>query len=182
MRYSLFLLLSFVTSQAFATGSQKAIMDNLGPALPPQADIDQPPPIQPVGDIILTDVLGRDRTINVFAGFTRDIDTVDKRLSDSRFNTTVLAPLNSAIMGLPRKPWEDPEDYKALGANAYEGPDGEDRAHKNLRRFVEAHIVTANPWREKEKVKTMAGGLIWWEMKDGKKLVCQASFNRGHIR
>jgi len=147
-------------------------MANLGPALPPD-NRDSPPfnEPEPTGDIILTDVLGRDRTINVFAGFTRDITSVDQRLADPHLNTTVLAPLNRAIMALPRKPWEDPQDYAALGAQAYEGSEGEDRAHRNLRRFVEAHVVRMSPWAEKEKVATMTGGEVWWEMKDGKKVV-----------
>jgi len=145
-------------------------MADLGPAFPP-SDSDQPP--GPSGDdpVILNDVLGRDRSINIFAGFTRDIDTVDERLSDGSRNTTVLAPLNSAIMALPRKPWQDPEDYKVLGEDAYEGKDGEDRAHRNLRRFVEAHIITTNPWAEGEKVETMTGDKVWWEKKDGKRVI-----------
>lgn len=147
-------------------------MDNLGPALPPD-NPDLPPYDEPTGEIILTDVLGRDRSINVFAGFTRDISDVDQRLGDSHMNTTVLAPLNSAIMALPRKPWEDPQDYAKLGAEAYEGTEGEDRAHRNLRRFVEAHVVPMSPWAEKERVATMAGGEVWWEMKDGMKLVSE---------
>ena len=147
-------------------------MDNLGPALPPD-NPDSLPYDEPTGEIILTDVLGRDRSINVFAGFTRDISDVDQRLGDPNMNTTVLAPLNSAIMALPRKPWEDPQDYAKLGAEAYEGTEGGDRAHRNLRRFVEAHVVPMSPWAEKERVATMAGGEVWWEMKDGKKLVSE---------
>jgi hypothetical protein len=142
---------------------------NLGPVIPGHP---KDPSSQPGGDtVILSDVLGRDRSINIFAGFTRDISTVEARLGDGNANTTVLAPLNSAIMALPRKPWEDPQDYHILGADAYEGKDGEDRAHKNLRRFVEAHVVPNSPWEEGEKVETMTGGMIWWEMKDGKKIV-----------
>lgn len=76
-------------------------MDNLGPAIPP-ADDPSAPSGEPTGDIILTDVLGRDRTINVFASFTRAIDSVDQRLGDPHLNSTVLAPLNSAITALPK--------------------------------------------------------------------------------
>jgi hypothetical protein len=175
MRYSaiLYPLLSLAAiSSASASHPQKPVMDNLGPglAIPPE-NREPPPESHPTGEVILTDVLGRDRTINVFAGFTRDIDTVDQRLGDENANTTVLAPLNSAIMTLPRKPWEDPEDYAALGPHAYDGSDGEDRAHRNLRRFVEAHVVPVSPWVEGEKVRTLAGGQVWWEVKDGKKLV-----------
>jgi len=40
-----------------------------------------------------------------------------------------------------------------------------------LRRFVEAHVVPVSPWKEGEKVKTLAGGEVWWESKDGVKMV-----------
>ncbi len=58
-----------------------------------------------------------------------------------------------------------------MGAKAYEGTSGEDRASKNLRRFAEAHIVPASPWKEGEKVESMGGGQLWWENKDGNKVV-----------
>ena len=67
--------------------------------------------------------------------------------------------------------WEDPEDYNAMGENAYKGASGEDRAHKNLRRFTEAHIIPTSPWKESEKIESMGGGAVWWENKDGKKVV-----------
>ncbi len=101
-----------------------------------------------------------------------DIDTISKRFDDNSQNTTVLAPLNSELRKLPRKPWEDPKDYHALGAEAYEGSEGEDRAHKNLRRFTEAHVVPVSPWKEGERVKTVAGNEVWWEEKEGSKRVC----------
>ncbi|KAL8739853.1 MAG: hypothetical protein Q9190_007383 [Brigantiaea leucoxantha] len=123
------------------------------------------------GNVIISDVIGTDRVINIFAGFTRDIDRIAKRLDDKSQNTTVLAPLNSEIQKLPRKPWEDPKDYQTLGANAYDGSAGEDRAHRNLRRFVEAHILPVSPWREGEKVETIGGDKLWWETKDGEKIV-----------
>lgn len=144
--------------------------NNLGPAMPPKSE-QSSDPIGGSDTIILSDVLGRDRSINIFAGFTRDIAQISQRFADGGQNTTILAPVNSAIMGLPRKPWEDPEDYDKLGANAYEGEDGEERAHKNLRRFVEAHIVPVSPWKEGEKVKTLVGDEVWWENKDGAKRV-----------
>lgn len=52
----------------------------------------------------ISDVIGKERVINIFAGFTRDIDSISKRLNDNSQNTTVLAPLNSALQKLPRKP------------------------------------------------------------------------------
>ena len=123
--------------------------------------------------MILSDVMGRDRSINIFAGFIRDIETAARRLDDSAQNSTVLAPLNSAIEALPRKPWEDPRDYGRLGADAYEGEDGQERAQRNLRRFVEAHIVPKSPWDAGERVRALDGGdgEVWWEDKDGVKVV-----------
>ena len=123
------------------------------------------------GDVIISDVIGKDRIISIFAGFTRNIDTVAKRLDDGSQNTTVLAPTNGELQKLPRKPWEDPEDYEALGQEAYTGASGEDRAQRNLRRFVEAHTIPTSPWKSGEKVQSMGGGQVWWEEIDGKKLV-----------
>ncbi|KAN0093834.1 hypothetical protein V8E51_017018 [Hyaloscypha variabilis] len=144
---------------------------NLGPAMPPN---EESPSVSAPADgdtVILSDVLGNDRSINIFAGFTRDFATISQRFEDSSLNTTIMAPINSAIMALPRKPWEDPEDYEKLGANAYEGEPGEERAQENLKRFVEAHVVPVSPWKEGEKVKTLSGGEVWWESKDGVKKI-----------
>ncbi|KAG8527161.1 uncharacterized protein KY384_008591 [Bacidia gigantensis] len=123
------------------------------------------------GDLIISDVIGKESSINIFAGFTRDVNSISKRFDDSDKTTTVLAPLNSELKKLPRKPWEDPEDYNSLGAEAYKGSEGEDRATRNLRRFVEAHIIPASPWEEGKKVESLRGETVWWEKKDGKKLL-----------
>ncbi|KAH8679888.1 hypothetical protein BGZ60DRAFT_239913 [Tricladium varicosporioides] len=169
-------LLSFVAATFAVTSycqSQNPMADiNLGPAIPLPSK-DAPSLSNPAdGDtIILSDVIGNDRSINIFAGFTRDFAQISQRFEDSRLNTTILAPINSAIAALPRKPWEDPKDYDDLGAEAYEGEEGEDRAHMNLRRFVEAHVVPTSPWKEGEKLKTLTGDEIWWESKEGKKLI-----------
>jgi hypothetical protein len=161
------------TPARFANDRQEAIM-NPGIQLPTKEGEreDGPPSTSPPnGDVILSDVIGSQRSINVFASFTRDISSVSSRLDTAGLNTTVLAPINSALSALPRKPWEDPEDYAKMGAEAYSGKDGEDRAHGNLRRFTEAHVVLASPWKEGEKVERMSGGELWWETKDGKTLI-----------
>lgn len=122
-------------------------------------------------DLSISDVIGKERAINIFASFTRDIANISARLDDPKAQTTVLAPLNSALQKLPRKPWEDPKDYDALGTEAYEGQGGEDRATRNLRRFVEAHTVPTSPWKEGEKVESLRGEKLWWEESHGKKVV-----------
>ncbi|KAK1072812.1 hypothetical protein LTR74_002327 [Friedmanniomyces endolithicus] len=131
----------------------------------------QTPPSPAQAAVILSDVIGNSRQTNIFAGFTRDISSVATRLDASLLNTTVLAPANTAISALPRKPWEDPKDYAEMGAAAYEGLSGSDRAGSNLRRFVEAHMVPVSPWGEGEKVKTLAGTEVWWESRGGKTVV-----------
>jgi paired amphipathic helix protein Sin3a len=59
-----------------------------------------------------------------------------------------------------------------LGAEAYEGGDGQERAQKNLVRFVDEHMVPASPWAEGEKVKPIGGEReVWWVTKNGVKMV-----------
>lgn len=164
-------------TDARQAANQRPIMDNT-----PGIQLPQPPSNNDKDDssgdrdrnsaVILSDVLGSDRAINIFASLCRSVDPVSRRLDTSNLNTTVLAPLNSAISSLPHKPWEDSREYAALGASAYEGKSGEDRAHQNLRRFVEAHVVPVSPWGEGEKVQRVGssgeGGEVWWEsVKDG---------------
>ncbi|KAI4119039.1 MAG: hypothetical protein LQ345_001010 [Seirophora villosa] len=182
MQYSLACFLWTAASLAPRTCAQTDSRDRLSkrtaPSLPQQV-MNLPLPgfsssSTDAGDLILSDVIGKDRSINVFAGFTRDIDTISKVVEDKSQNATVLAPLNSELQKLPRKPWEDPEDYEILGQSAYEGSAGEDRAHRNLRRFVEAHVVLASPWREGEKRKSVGGGELWWEDSEGTRIVCSA--------
>lgn len=137
------------------------------------------PPVQ--ANIMLSDVIGRDRSTTLFAEFARDVAAISTRLDSSSHNSTVLAPLNSAVEALPRKPWEDSAEYGALGAGAYEGDEGKGRAARNMRRFVEAHVLPTSPWAEGVRSTSLlsvgdaAGGdgdrEVWWEMKDGKRVV-----------
>ena len=161
----------------FRAQLQRPIMNIPNIALPPFNNHDKgsasPGENEPSRDdeVILSDVIGKQRAINIFASFTRDNEAVSRRLDDNTQNTTVLAPLNSQIEKLPRKPWEDPQDYEVLGENAYEGEKGEDRAQRNLRRFVEAHIIPLSPWKEGEKVQSLGGVEVWWEENEGQKFV-----------
>ncbi|KAL8823783.1 MAG: hypothetical protein Q9191_005553 [Dirinaria sp. TL-2023a] len=158
------------TSPPLSPSPHQALIANFPDlVMPPSADESSVP--ESSAGVVISDVIASDRVINIFAGFTRDIDTIAKRLDDKSKNTTVLAPLNSEITKLPRKPWEDPEDYNAFGANAYGGSEGEDRAQRNLRRFVEAHVVPVSPWNEGEKVNSAGGGQIWWETKGGQRTI-----------
>jgi hypothetical protein len=172
MRTLIYTLFAATFTAAALPPFQRPIMDkNLGPTLPPASDSPSTSKQADSDTIVLSDVLGRDREINIFAGFTRDFAPISERFDDSTLNTTILAPINLAIMSLPRKPWEDPEDYENLGTDAYSGDKGAERARQNLQRFVEAHVVPASPWKEGDKLKTLAGDEIWWETIDGVKMV-----------
>ncbi|CAN8101624.1 unnamed protein product [Discula destructiva] len=185
-------LLSFGTlTQALSIGNrrpdlysleadQRPLLDSPGPVtMPPPSSAPSPSDPNaggPGGTVILSDVMGRDRAINIFAGLVRDVASVSRRLDDAAQNSTVLAPLNSAMEKMSRKPWEDARDYGALGAEAYAGDEGRERAQRNIRRFVEAHIMPVNPWKEGEKVEAVGGGQVWWESKDGAKVVSGVAF------
>lgn len=159
---------------------QHPIMDEYPPntvvptSTPPPEDIDHQ--AKSMGPLV-ADVLPKIKWINIFAGLTRDFEDIASRLNDSSRNVTVLAPRNSAIQGLPRKPWENPEDYEQFGeAQAYSGSQGEDRARKNLRRFVEAHLIPTSPWRKDDEVGTLGGGKLKWVKEGDKIYVCSFLF------
>lgn len=143
--------------------NQQPIMEKIIPGFgkPPAADLGAP---------VISDVLPKTKGINIFAQLTRDFDPIASRLNDASKNFTVLAPRNSAVQALPRKPWEDPEDYAQFGeVNAYAGQDGQDRAKRNLQRFVESHIIPASPWEEGQEVETLGGEKLKW-VKEGDKI------------
>ncbi|KAJ5936244.1 hypothetical protein N7454_005542 [Penicillium verhagenii] len=139
-------------------------------------EIIKPQPAGPDGDTdspVISDVLPKTKGINIFAQLTRDFDPISSRLNDASKNITVLAPRNSAVQALPRKPWEDPEDYAKFGdVNAYEGQDGQDRARSNLERFVKAHLIPVSPWNEGEEVESLGGEKLKWT-KEGDKIFIQ---------
>ncbi|KAE8351995.1 hypothetical protein BDV28DRAFT_135931 [Aspergillus coremiiformis] len=123
--------------------------------------------------LVVSDVLPKTRGINIFASLTRDFEPIDSRFNDATNNVTILAPRNSAIQGLPRKPWENPDDYEQFGeAKAYEGPKGQDRAKRNLKRFVDAHIIDRSPWNEGDEAESLGGDKLRWT-KDGDKIFIQ---------
>lgn len=151
--------------------TQQSIMDNLIPGiLKPNEDLSDK-----ADGPIITDVLPKTKGINIFAQLTRDFDPIASRLNDPSKNFTVLAPRNSAIQALPRKPWESPEDYSKFGGvEAYEGEEGQDRAKRNLHRFVEAHLIPASPWKEGEEVETLGGEKLKWT-KEGDKIIVSSA-------
>jgi hypothetical protein len=119
----------------------------------------------------LTDLLGRDQKIQIFNSLISEVDSVIQRLADESQYSIVLAPENSALTKLSRKPWENSDDYKSLGPEAYGGEDGQSRANANLQRFVEEHIVPTKSWNEGQKFQTLSGKTVWLEKKGDDLLV-----------
>ncbi|CAJ0548680.1 Ff.00g022930.m01.CDS01 [Fusarium sp. VM40] len=172
-------LIALTTLFSLTSTSQVPLRENhqapiAKPALPPLHGhlpimSSDRPSVQP--SVALGDILGSNRGLTSFSSFARMQPSTDERLSDLSTNTTVLAPLNSAVDALPRKPWEQPADYNEFGADAYDGDGGQDRAKENMRRFVVAHLVPQSPWGKDEKIKTLGGKEIWWVEKEGKRVV-----------
>ena len=92
----------------------------------------------------LSDILGTHRSLTTFTGLANRNSPIASLLSSPDGTTTVLAPSNSAVEGLPRKPWEGGQDT----VGTYEGEAGRKRADENLLRFVRAHLVESWPWKE----------------------------------
>ncbi|KAK6336498.1 hypothetical protein TWF696_002048 [Orbilia brochopaga] len=115
---------------------------------------------------MVSDKLSVQRDVSIFADIVRGVPNVLERLEDKNLNTTVLAPLNSAMARLPRKPWEDPDPENNV-QGAFAGLSGEKRAAANLERFAKAHMIPVSPFKENEKVQTLEGGTIWWSTEDG---------------
>ncbi|KAF4592163.1 FAS1 domain-containing protein precursor [Ophiocordyceps camponoti-floridani] len=109
----------------------------------------------------LADLLNTNRSLTTFSSLTRQQAATSSLLASETL--TVLAPLNSALDALPRKPWEDEADYDQFGSAAYDGDDGRCRAERNSSRFVDAHVVPVSPWPKETRVRSRAGRELWWE-------------------
>ncbi|KAF2403723.1 FAS1 domain-containing protein precursor [Trichodelitschia bisporula] len=121
--------------------------------------------------LTIFDTVTRHQNIAIFSELCREVDSVTDSLQDSKQKLTVLAPDNDQLEKLSRKPWESSDDYSTFGADAYGGQEGTKRAHNNLRRFVQFHIIAQSPWEEGKKVQTLAGTTLVYETKSGMKWI-----------
>lgn len=173
MRFFSLLQLSLLTTTTAATAPDQApAQEPIHHRLPQHPPPGHLPVMMPGNDgqvqpaVLLSDILGTQRSLTTFFSLSRLHEATSEPLSDPKTNTTVLAPNNIVIEDLPRKPWENPSDYASLGSQAYDGSGGKDRADENLRRFVQAHLVIGtSPWEAGVKAKTAAGTEVWWEAK-----------------
>jgi len=180
-------ILLFLSITFGAAAQLKHLQDQPNLALKQTSQANQQPLIMPhEGDgraaPMLSDIIPIDRAISIFSGLTRSVEEIGARLEDEHMNTTVLAPKNSVITNLPKKPWEDSHDGEEASSRGtvseelYRGESGEDRAASNLRRFVEAHLIGISPWQKGKanQVKTLQGKTIWWEEEGGLRKVSSA--------
>ncbi|KAK9379673.1 uncharacterized protein V2V93DRAFT_373315 [Kockiozyma suomiensis] len=121
--------------------------------------------------LLMTDAMGVNRDISIFAGLTRQVENLMYRLQDPSLDTLVLAPTNTVMQNLPRKPWEDAPEAEPMSPNA--GPHGEERrALQNIERFVLSHVVFGYGFHQpKQKSKCGTGASDLWYEKSGANVV-----------
>lgn len=144
----------------------------------PSASPSPPPsPDNRSSAVPLADVLGTHRSLTSFSALARTHPSpraaaaLSKPGSDDATaadaTVIVFAPHNLAVEALPRKPWEDPGDYAALGQAAYDGAQGRDGADRNLARFVDRHLVGVDAWPPRQRAASLAGRELWWDRDAG---------------
>ncbi|KAJ9103990.1 hypothetical protein QFC21_002453 [Naganishia friedmannii] len=86
----------------------------------------------------LADCLTVERRLSLFYEYARDIGPVMKRIMSPTYRTTLLVPVNQAIIALPHKPHQDTVDNVEIS---------DVRAKSNVERFVKAHsLATTITW------------------------------------
>ncbi|KAK9322162.1 hypothetical protein V1517DRAFT_276510 [Lipomyces orientalis] len=118
--------------------------------------------------LLMTDALGIDRQISIFAGLVRQVEGLMWRLQDRSKDTLVLAPTNVVMQSLKRKPWED-EETTERGDPREE----ERRAMENIERFVLSHVVNDYGFDAPGERKKCGAGIsdLWYESAGDHKVV-----------
>ncbi|KAK9483805.1 hypothetical protein V1527DRAFT_444792 [Lipomyces starkeyi] len=128
--------------------------------------------------LLMTDALGIDREISIFASLVRQVEGLMWRLQDRSEDTLVLAPTNEAMQALKRKPWEDEETTE------HSDPiDEERRAMENIARFVLSHVVNDYGFDAPGQKKKCGAGVsdLWYESA-GDHMVVHAEKTSGEVK
>lgn len=122
------------------------------------------------GGPTIADVIPIDRSLTIYSDLVRTSADIQGAFGDAKKRFVVLAPQNSAIVALGRKPWDDrPDD---TDSRRFQGQGGEDRAQENIMRFVQAHILTAERFDEGDRATNLLGEKLYWKRDaDGKKRI-----------
>lgn len=118
---------------------------------------------------LLGDIFGSLRQCTIIGDYVRSAQTVSDRMVDSQRQTLILAPINSAIVSLPRKPWQDgPENAQDPRVDVMRN---DDRASKNIEAFVDRHVIPMFPVEAGTTARNLAGQTLLFEIKDGDKYI-----------
>ena len=98
-------------------------------------------------------------------------------MANDKLNSTLLAPRNSALQSLHRRPWED-EDEDEGSQVIRHGSKGdlssqeiEDKARQNVEQFVAGHVITNSPIQPDIELETLRGTKISYTIKSGEKFI-----------
>ena len=99
----------------------------------------------------LTDLLTRSKS-SIFYGYIRESTSISTRLANPLGETTILAPLNSAILSLARKPHQGPPEPAEGHVVGYSGSreDEQDRADY-LENWIKRHMIEGKVELDEEK-------------------------------
>jgi hypothetical protein len=117
-------------------------------------------------DVLVSDLLTRCPTAQIFYDLLRGVDSIYSRLSDESQKTIILAPCDRAMVQLPRKPWETLDDFAQFGLKPYEGDEGTVRAQQNIERFVMDHAVDGILLLQDVAYKNISGGEVRYKIGD----------------
>ncbi|CED83462.1 FAS1 domain [Phaffia rhodozyma] len=107
---------------------------------PEQKPLSAPPLRHSANSPLLSDILTVERRAGLWFDYARDCSDVMKRLTDESQSTTVLVPVNSAIVALPRKPHQLPPSSKIeIKDISFEE---QDMAHASqVERWIQGHVI-----------------------------------------
>ncbi|GAA5872850.1 hypothetical protein JCM16303_006853 [Sporobolomyces ruberrimus] len=90
----------------------------------------------------LTDLLTRSKHSRLFYDYLRESTSVSTRLANPLESTTILAPVNSAIVSLERKPHQGPPEPVGGNVEGYSGSREDEQARADyLENWIKRHLV-----------------------------------------
>ncbi|BFZ53326.1 hypothetical protein PYCC9005_000349 [Savitreella phatthalungensis] len=101
----------------------------------------------------LGDIIGIEKRCSIMSDYALGVDEIARRLHDPEMGTLIFAPINSAIVALPQKPWLGTTDGKVHEEARHD----DDSASRNIAKFVGDHLVSHWPPHGSCTVKTFSG-------------------------
>ncbi|KAH8929169.1 hypothetical protein BT69DRAFT_1292815 [Atractiella rhizophila] len=122
----------------------------------------------------LQDILTIERRGNIFYDYLREFKDVVSRISDSTLLSTVIVPINHAIIALPRKPHQGPPSRS--GTEDMPQIQKEEENKKYLEEWVKVHVIPGQveDIEEKREYETLQGRNIEVR-KDGEHWIVQGA-------